>query len=97
MVIRLYVKPKNITLIQVYAPTAAAKEVVRVFYEDLEQVIKNILKGDITIMMGDSNAKVGKQDIIGRTVGPSGLGDANDARERLREFCEEHRLALINT
>ena len=98
MVVLLYAKPKNITLIQAYTPTAAAKEeVVEVFYEDLERVVKSIPKSDIMIMTGDFKGKVGKQDIIGTVIGLYGLSDANDAGEHLREFCEERELALVNT
>ena len=80
MVVRVYAKLTNVTLIQVYVPRAAAKEeVVRVFYEDLKPVIENIRKTDITIIMEDFNAKVGKQDIIGSVIGLYGLGNANDA------------------
>ena len=68
MVIRLNARPKNITLIQVYASTAIAKEEdVEIFYEELEQVTKNISKGDITMMIRDFNAKVGKQNIFGQS------------------------------
>ena len=98
MVVLIYAKPKNITLIQAYTPTAAAKEeVVEVFYEDLGRVVKSIPKSDIMIMTGNFKGKVGKQDTIGTAIGSYGPGDANNAGERLREFCEERELALINT
>ena len=98
LVVRLNARPKNITLVQVYAPTAAAKEeVIEVFDKDLERVIRNIFKGDVAIMMADFNAKVGKRNIIGPAVGSCGLGDAHDAGKRFREFCEERELPLTNT
>ena len=58
---------------------------------------KKIPKGDITMMMGDFYAKVVRQRITGPAVGPYGLGEANDAGERFREFCEEQELVLVNT
>ena len=94
MVVRLSARPKNITLVQAYAPTATAEEeIAETFYEELERVAKKIPKGDI----GDFNAKVGRQHITGPAVGPYGLCEANGAGERFREFCEEQELVLVNT
>ena len=98
MVVRLNARPKNITMIQAYALTATAgEEIAEPFYEELERVAKKIPKGDITMMMGDFNAKVGRQHITGPAVGPYGLGEANDAGERFRESCKEQELLLVNT
>ena len=98
MVVRLNARSKNITLVQAHVPTATAEEeIAETFYEELERVIKKIPKGDITMMMGDFNAKVGRQYITGPAVGPYGLGEANDAGERFREFSEEQELLLVNT
>ncbi|CAF5038456.1 unnamed protein product, partial [Rotaria sp. Silwood1] len=55
------------------ATTTAEEEIAETFYEELERATKKIPKGDITMMMGDFNAKVGKQNIIGSAVGPYGL------------------------
>ena len=41
---------------------------------------------------GDWNAKVGSQDIPGVT-GKFGLGEQNEAGQRLSEFCQENALA----
>ena len=60
MVAWLNAGSKSITLLQVYALTAVAKEGVEIFYEELEQVIQIVFKGGITMVMGDFNAKVGK-------------------------------------
>ena len=46
--------------------------------------------------MGDWNAKIGKGEEPG-TVGRHGLGNRNEAGERLLEFCEEDALFLANT
>ena len=71
MMVQLNTRPKNITLLQVYASTAMVKEEdVGIFYEELEPVTKNISKGDITMMMGYFNAKVEKRNIIRPVVGP---------------------------
>ena len=47
-------KPFNITVIQVYAPTANAKEAeIDQFYEDLENLLRLIPKNDFPFITGD--------------------------------------------
>jgi len=57
LVVRLNVKPRNITLIQVYGPTTAVKEEeMERFYQDLSQAVKQVPKRDMLLVMGDFNA-----------------------------------------
>ena len=56
--IRLATNPKNLTIIQIYAPTCeCAEEEIDRFYEDLEGTIKKINKKDLMIQ-GDWTAKI---------------------------------------
>ena len=56
-------KPFNIAVIQVYAPTANAKEAeVEWFYEDLQDLLELTTKIDVLFIIGDWNAKVGSQE-----------------------------------
>ena len=58
------VKPFNITVIQVYAPTSNAEEAeAEWLYEDLHDFLKLAPKKDIFFIIGDWNAKVGSQEI----------------------------------
>ena len=64
--VRFQGKPFNITVIQVYAPTTNAKEAaVDGFYEDLQEFLELSPKKDILFIIGDWNAKVGSQEILG--------------------------------
>jgi len=73
-------KPFNITVIQVYAPTNNAEEAeVEQFYEDLQDFLELTPKKDVPFIIGDWNAKVGSQAILGVT-GKFGLGVDNEAR-----------------
>ena len=55
-------KPFNITVIQVYAPTSNAEESeVEWFYEDLQDLLELTPKKDVLFIIGDWNAKVGRQ------------------------------------
>jgi len=72
LVVRLQAKPRNVTLIQVYGPTTAATdEEMERFYQDLSQAVKHVLKGNMLLVMGDFNAKVGRRE-------PSAMSPAVD-------------------
>ena len=61
-------KPFNITVIQVYPPTTNAEEgEVGQFCEDLEDLLELTPKKDVLFTIGDWNAKVGSQVILGVT------------------------------
>ena len=66
--IHFQVKPFNITVIQVYAPTSNAEETeFELFYEDLQDLLELTPKKDILFNIGDWNAKVGSQETPGVT------------------------------
>ena len=95
--VRFQGKPFNITVIQVYALTRNAEEVeVEWFNEDLQDVLVLTPKKDVLFIIGDWNAKVGSQEILGVT-GKFGLGVQNEAGQRLIEFCQESSLVIANT
>ncbi|CAF1318651.1 unnamed protein product, partial [Rotaria magnacalcarata] len=90
-------KPINVTVIQVYAPTTgAADEEIEDFYVSLQQLVDATPKKDTIVIMGDWNAKVGSKPITGIT-GNFGLGDRNEAGDRLLEFCHNNSLFITNT
>ena len=79
-------KPFNITVIQVYASTSNAEEAeVEQFYEDLQDLLELTPKKDVFFIIGDWNAKVGSQEILGAT-GKFGLRVQNETGQRLTEF-----------
>ena len=53
-------RPLNITVVQVYAPTAdSTEDDIERFYEQLEDTMKGVPNKDIKLIIGDWNAKVG--------------------------------------
>ena len=59
--IRFQGKPFNIRVIQPYAPTSNAKEAeVEWFNEDLHDLLELTPKKDVLFIIGDWNAKVGR-------------------------------------
>ena len=87
--LRFQGKPFNITVIQVYALTTKVKETeVEWFYEDLQDLRKITSKRDALFITGDWNAKVGSQEISGKTG--LGLGVQNEAGQRQKVLSREH-------
>ena len=62
-------KPFNITVIQVYAPTSKAEEAdVERFYEDLQDILELTPPKDVLFIVGDRNAKVGRDTWSNRQI-----------------------------
>ena len=90
-------KSFNTTVIQVYAPTSNTEEAeVERFYEDLQDLLELTPKKDVLFIIGDWNAKVGRQETPGLT-GKFGLGMWNESGQKLIEFCKENALVIKNT
>ena len=63
-------KPFDIAILQVYTPTLEyPDEDIEIFYEQIEEVLKQTKAHDIKIIIGDFNAKVG-EGRIENIVGP---------------------------
>ena len=97
MMLQLDTKPVKKNIIQVYAPTAdKPDEEVESFYKDVEKLMKMTKNEEITLLMGDFNAKVGGRR-VGDTVGAYGLGVRNERGDTLIGFCQEKNLTIANT
>ena len=91
---------KNITLIQVYAPTTNSEdEEAEDFYDALQQAIDSTNKQDLIYVLGDFNAKIGiETDQDDREVkGAHCLGNRNDRGQMLLDFCTENQLVVGNS
>ena len=62
-------KPFSITVIQVYAPTSNAKE-AEWFCEDLQDLLELTHQKDVLFIIGDWNAKVGRNICSNRQIWP---------------------------
>ena len=87
------------TIIQVYAPTAASpEEEIDEFYENLQGMIQNVPNRELLIIMGDFNAKVGKDwETWKGAMGKFGYGEENERGEKLLNFCTNNNLRIMNT
>ena len=95
--VRFQGKPFSITVIQVYAPTNNAEDTeIEWFCEDLQDLLELTPKKDVLFIIGDWNAKAESQEIPGVT-GKFGLGERNEAGQRLTDLCQENALLIANT
>ena len=69
---------------------------LKLFYEDLQDLLELTPPKNVLFIIGDWNAKVGSQETPGVT-GKFGLGIWNEAGQRLLEFCQENALVITNT
>ena len=97
--IRLRGKHANTTIIQCYAPTNDGSEDEKEdFYWQLQAETESTPRHDLLIVMGDLNAKVGKDNTdLERTMGVHGAGVRNENGERLVEFAAMNNLVIGGT
>ena len=89
--------PFNMSILQTYAPTSDySEEEIEEYYEEVNKTLKTVKSDEILIVMGDLNAKVGKEKYE-TIVGNHGLGKRNERGERLIQFCNETNLSIMNT
>ena len=82
-----------------YAPTTNARdEDIDEFYADLQQEIDEVPSHDMMMILGDWNAKVGKNWRAWHgALGKFGYGEENERGENLLNFCLNNNLVIANT
>ena len=90
---------QHITLLSVYSPTLQAEPIEKdKFYGDLRTLLQNIPAKEKVIILGDFNARVGRDAAAWKGVlGRHGVGNCNDNGRLLLEFCSEQNLIITNT
>jgi hypothetical protein len=73
----------------VYAPTEDNDDDIKdIFYEELEQVFDQFPRYHMEILLGDFNAKVGREDIFKPIIGNKSLHEvSNDNQVRSVNFA----------
>ena len=92
-------KSRHLTIISAYAPTLTnSDETKEKFYADLDQLIRSTSPNDKLLIMGDFNARLGKdQASWKRILGSQGVGKINSNGLLLLSKCAEHELFITNT
>ena len=81
-----------------YAPTLQADlNSKEIFYRELRSLLLNIDSAEKVLIMGDFNARVGRDfDVWPGVTGQHGVGKCNDNERMLLELCAEHALTITN-
>jgi exonuclease III len=89
----------NITVLNVHAPTKEKTDDIKErFYEELEQIFDKFPRYHMKILLGDFNAKVGKEDIFKPTIGNESLHEiSNDNGVRVVNFAASKTLTVKST
>ncbi|XP_060665650.1 uncharacterized protein LOC132797914 [Drosophila nasuta] len=97
--IQITAKFFNISLICAHAPTEEKDDATKdAFYADLVRAYGRCPSHDIKILLGDFNAKVGREDIFGATVGRFSLHETTSSNGlRLIGFAAAHNMVVRST
>ncbi|XP_061142364.1 uncharacterized protein LOC133159416, partial [Syngnathus typhle] len=100
MTLRLVlVNNQTATVLSAYAPTLVSDEDKKeAFYACLDEVLSKILKEDKIIILGDFNARVGRDHRLWKgTIGKEGIGNINSNGVLLLSKCAQYDLTITNT
>ncbi|KAK9709895.1 Endonuclease-reverse transcriptase [Popillia japonica] len=97
--VRLRGKYRKISLLNVHAPTEDKDPIVKSeFYEELEKVLEKVPKFDIKLVLGDLNAKIGREDEHRKiTGGNSKHMLSSENGKMLIQFALENNLKIMST
>ena len=88
-------KDIGLNIIQCYAPTNdAEEEKTDDFHQQLQAVLDRRGAKDITILMGNFNAKIGMDNTGYEGMGTHGLGQMNKNGERFADLCALNQLVI---
>jgi exonuclease III len=89
----------HIIVLNIHAPTEDKIDYVKdSFYEELERMFDKFPKYHKKILLGDLNAKVGREDIFKPTIGNESLHEiSNDNGVRVVSFATSKNLLVNST
>ena len=87
---------RNTTVVNAHAPSEKKSDMLKdSFYAELEQVFDHLPKYHMKILLGDFNAKVGRENIFKTTIGIH--QHSNDNGVRLVNFAMSKNLVVKST
>ena len=89
----------NIIVLNVHAPSEEKSDGSKdSFYEEIDQVFEHFPKYDTKVLLGDFNAKVGRENIFKLTIRNESLHqDTNDNGVRIVSFVMSKNLVVKRT
>ena len=68
------------------------------FYTKMEEEINKVQRHDVKMILGDLNAKIGREELYRSTIGKESLHeDSNDNGLRLIDFAIEKKMIIKST
>lgn len=97
--IRVRGKFRNISLINVHAPTEeSSSDDKEEFYDLVEQALDACPKYDVKIILGDLNAKIGREPVFRQYIGNNSLHEnTNDNGYRLIDLAASNNMVVAST
>lgn len=96
--LRIKVKYSNLSLVCVYAPIEDNEDETELFYHMLERVCDRVNRYDTLIVLGDFNAKVGKESFIKTVAGSYSLhNETSPNGMKLCQLAENNALKIVST
>lgn len=97
--LRLKGKYRKISIINVHAPTNEKKDEIKdQFYEEIGKVVNALPRYDVKIVLGDFNAKIGREEVYKSITGGYSLhGKTNENGEKLIQYATESRMKIMST
>ncbi|RNL66056.1 hypothetical protein D7I40_24495, partial [Citrobacter sp. MH181794] len=98
-VLRIKGRFQNLSIVNAHAPTEDKEELVKdQFYQTLERIYDALPNYDIKMVLGDLNAKVGRETIYKEIVGTHSLHEtSNDNGKRFIEFATSKNALISST
>jgi hypothetical protein len=88
----------NVSLICAHVPTEEAEEEIKDKFYELENIYDNLPKYDVKILLGDMNAKIGREGALTPTIGLYSLHElTNDNGIRLVDFAMSKGMTISST
>ena len=99
MTMSLPLQNSELFIISAYAPTLGqCDETKEQFYNTLSDVIKNVPSSQKLLLLGDFNARVGRDySNWEHVIGKHGIGRENSNGTLLLSLCSQHNLIITNT
>jgi hypothetical protein len=96
---KLTAEDRYVTFVSAYAPTMTYDDATKErFYEDLDRVILSVPAYDKLLLLGDFNARVGREvQHWSPAIGHHGVGKENSNGTLLLSTCMRHNLVITNT
>lgn len=83
---------------QAYHHPGIDRHTVDLWYDQLNATVSVVPQHDMLLIIGDFNAKVGRDNNNGeRVMGKYGCGTMSENDERIANLCEEHNLVVGGT